>query len=122
MKLIPSFEEFVELARTARVVPVRGEFLFDSDTAVTAYHKLAEPPFGFLLESVVGGEKWARYTFLGSQPAAAWKLEGKAASWWTPESGWELIATDDPLGDLDRRLRMRSLRMSRGSPGSGEEP
>jgi anthranilate synthase component I len=116
MKLIPSFEEFVELARTARVVPVRGEFLFDSDTAVTAYHKLAEPPFGFLLESVVGGEKWARYTFLGSQPAAAWKLEGKAASWWTPESGWELIATDDPLGDLDRRLRMRSPAHVEGLP------
>ncbi|MEX0856211.1 MAG: anthranilate synthase component I [Gemmatimonadota bacterium] len=108
MKLIPSFEEFAELAQGARVVPVRGEFLFDTETAVTAYHKLARPPFGFLLESVVGGEKWARYTFLGTEPAAAWKLQGDVVSWWTPAAGWEVVDTDDPLEDLDARLRART--------------
>jgi anthranilate synthase component 1 len=44
------------------------------DTAVTAYHKIRCPPFGFLLESLVGGEQWPRYTFLGSEPAEAWRL------------------------------------------------
>ncbi len=108
MKLVPSFEEFEALAETTGMVPVRGEFLFDTDTAVTAYHKLARPPFGFLLESVVGGEKWARYSFLGTEPAAAWKLEGGRVSWWTPSEGWAPVETDDPLGDLDRRLRERT--------------
>jgi len=107
MHLVPSFREFREYARSARVVPVWREFLFDVDTAVTAYAKLARPPFGFLLESVVGGEQWARYTFLGTRPSGAWRLQGGQVSWWTPSEGWLHVETDDPLGDLDARLRAR---------------
>ena len=107
MNLIPSFEAFLDLSRTARVVPLRAEFLFDTETAVTAYRKLVRPPFGFLLESVVGGEKWARYTFLGTEPSAAWRLQGREVSWWTPEGGWAPVDVEDPLADLDRRLRDR---------------
>jgi anthranilate synthase component I len=108
MEFQPSLSEFRSLAPGARVVPVRGEFLFDVDTAVTAYHKLARPPFGFLLESVVGGETWARYTFLGTDPGAAWRLRDGQVSWWTRDAGWAPVETDDPLGDLDRRLRERT--------------
>ena len=107
MNLIPSFEAFLDLSCTARVVPLRAEFLFDTETAVTAYRKLVRPPFGFLLESVVGGEKWARYTFLGTEPSAAWRLQGREVSWWTPEGGWAPVDVEDPLADLDRRLRDR---------------
>jgi anthranilate synthase component I len=107
MELLPDFETFRELSGSARVVPVRTEFLFDTETAVTAYHKLARPPFGFLLESVVGGEKWARYTFLGTDPASAWRLSGGEAETWSPDGGWRPVETDDPLADLDRRLRER---------------
>ena len=53
----------------------RRVIVFDADTAVTAYHKLRQPPFGFLLESLVGGEKWARYTFVGTAPKSAWRTE-----------------------------------------------
>ncbi len=107
MQIFPSFEEFQALAREARVIPVRSEVLFDVDTAVTAYHKLARPPFGFLLESVVGGEAWARWSFLGTEPAGAWRLNDGQVSWWTREEGWTPVQTDDPLGDLDRRLADR---------------
>jgi anthranilate synthase component 1 len=89
-------------------VPVWREFLFDVDTAVTAYAKLAEKPFGFLLESVVGGEQWARYSFLGTRPSGAWKLHRGAVSWWTPDGGWSRVETEDPLGDLDARIRART--------------
>jgi anthranilate synthase component I len=108
MQLSPSFEVFEARARQGRVVPVWRDFLFDTDTAVTAYAKLARPPFGFLLESVVGGERWARYSFLGTSPAGAWRLRDGKAEWWTPGRGWAPIHTDDPLGDLDRRLRERT--------------
>ena len=107
MKLNPSFSRFREYAADARVVPVWREFLFDVDTAVTAYAKLARPPFGFLLESVVGGEQWARYSFLGTEPSGAWRLKDGGVSWWTPGEGWAAVETDDPLGDLDARLRER---------------
>jgi anthranilate synthase component 1 len=114
--LRPSFEEFRALAAGAGVVPVWREFLFDVDTAVTAYTKLARPPFGFLLESVVGGEQWARYSFLGSRPAAAWRLHGDRVSWWTAEQGWTPVPTTDPLADLHARLAAREPARVPGLP------
>jgi anthranilate synthase component 1 len=116
MQSFPSFDRFVAHAVGSRVVPVWKEFLFDVDTAVTAYAKLARPPFGFLLESVVGGEQWARYTFLGTRPSAAWRLHEGSVSWWTPDDGWEPVDTDDPLGDLDARLKERAPAAVEGLP------
>jgi len=122
MELRPSFDEFVELASGPspagkhRVVPVWQEFLFDTETAVTAYSKLYDAPFGFLLESVIGGEQWARYSFLGSRPAGAWRLRDGRVSWWTPDDGWSPVETDDPLDDLDRRLRARAPVQVEGLP------
>ena len=108
MNLRPSFDVFRERARRGGVVPVWREFLFDADTAVTAYAKISRPPFGFLLESVIGGEQWARYTFLGSRPSAAWRMRGRTVEWWTPDDGWRPVDTDDPLADFDARLRART--------------
>jgi len=103
MQLQPSFPEFLRSARDATIVPVSREFLFDTDTAVSAYHKLARPPFGFLLESVVGGERWARYTFLGTEPREAWRLVGDRIDRWTPGGGWhEGERSPDPLAEFDR--------------------
>ena len=116
MQLFPSFPEFLTLSRDAGVVPVWREFLFDTDTAVTAYAKLYRPPFGFLLESVVGGEQWARYSFLGSQPREAWRLKGGIVSLWRPETGWRAVDSSDPLEELDRRLRARKPALVRGLP------
>jgi anthranilate synthase component 1 len=105
MSLNPSFPEFLALARGATLVPVWRELLFDTETAVSAYHKLARPPFGFLLESVVGGETWARYTFLGTEPRAAWKLAGGEVHRWTPGGGWVSQGpSPDPLGDFGREM------------------
>ena len=106
MSPIPSLDEFLELAREATLVPVSREFPFDTDTAVSAFYKLARPPFGFLLESVVGGETWARYTILGTEPRAAWRLYGRRIETWTPETGWrDQGESDDPLGAFDRMLQ-----------------
>jgi len=105
MPLYPTFDEFSSLADGCTVVPVYRELLFDTETAVSAYAKLARPPFGFLLESVVGGETWARYTFLGTAPRAAWRLTGNRIDRWTPDGGWETgERASDPLADLDRIL------------------
>lgn len=101
-------DDFVQLARggTATAIPLMRSFLFDGDTAVTAYYKLRQPPFGFLLESLVGGEKWARYTFVGTAPKSAWRLsrDGQVSEW-TPAGGWsDPRPADDPLAELDARL------------------
>ncbi len=105
MQLFPDLTQFKERANGARIVPVWREFLFDVDTAVTAYSKLSRPPFGFLLESVLGGEQWARYSFLGSEPRAAWRLLKGQVEWWTPTDGWKPVDAVDPFADLDQRIR-----------------
>ena len=116
MQLRPSFQEFKTLAAGSGLVPVWQVFLFDVDTAVTAYAKLVEPPFGFLLESVVGGEQWARFSFLGTEPSGAWRLQDGVVSWWSSSEGWSEVETDDPLADLDRRLRSRAPADVEGLP------
>jgi anthranilate synthase component I len=105
--LIPDLPTFLELARRGTLVPVSRAFLFDADTAVTAYHKLRRPPFGFLLESLIGGEKWARYTFVGTAPRSAWRLHaGGRVTTWTPANGWGAPRTvEDPLAELDSLLQ-----------------
>jgi anthranilate synthase component 1 len=90
-----------------RLVPVWRDLLLDALTPVAAFAKLRHGPFAFLLESApAGGETWARYTFMGTAPRAAWRLAGGAVHDWTPERGWHNERRpDDPLADLETLLR-----------------
>jgi len=96
------------LARAARggMVPVLREVVLDGDTPLAAFVKVARPPFAFLLESLVGGERWARYTFLGTEPREVWRYRGRSVDRWTEATGWQTAAeTDDPIGHLAQRMR-----------------
>jgi anthranilate synthase component I len=68
--LFPSKTDFLKLAKQGNVVPVCQELLADTETPLTAYHKLTEsnPKHSFILESVEGGERLGRYSFIGLQP------------------------------------------------------
>ena len=114
--ITPSFDDFSQLARAGYdLVPVLRRFPFDTQTAVTAYANLYQPPFGFLLESVVGAEKWARYTFLGSAPRQVVRaIEGRIERW-TPD-GWQTIAQADVLAWLDTQLRTHRVAPLPGLP------
>ena len=46
-------------------IPFSREVVVDTDTALAMYLKLANSPYSYLLESVQGGEKWGRYSFIG---------------------------------------------------------
>ena len=101
-----SFDSFRELARRGGVVPVVREFSADTLTPITAYAAVRRPPFGFLLESLVGGERWARYTFLGTQPREAWRYRDGRVERWTPKGGWSSSGSaPDPLAHLAGRIR-----------------
>jgi anthranilate synthase component 1 len=70
MNLTPSFQEFSRLAQQGNIVPISLSMLADTLTPVSAFLRLAEAQRdGFLLESVEGGEKIARYSFLGFAPS-----------------------------------------------------
>ena len=94
-------------ADRARLVPVWTDVLLDTETPVAAFAKLRHGPFAFLLESApAGGETWARYTFMGTAPRAAWKLEDGVVRDWSPERGWHNERRPgDPLADLEALLR-----------------
>ncbi|MGE5802828.1 MAG: anthranilate synthase component I family protein [Gemmatimonadota bacterium] len=99
-------DAFLERAKQGGIVPVLRQVVTDADTPVAAFAKIARPPFAFLLESLVGGERWARYTFLGTEPREAWRYRGVTIERWRPASGWEAAGeTRDPLTHLADRMR-----------------
>lgn len=73
----PSLEEFKQKAKLGNLVPVYKEILADLDTPVSAYLKISGGEYSFLLESVEGGEKWARYCFLGCDPSVVVSTKGR---------------------------------------------
>jgi len=75
----PSFQEFQKLAKQGNLVPVYDVFSADLLTPVSAYLRLAQGArYSFLLESVEGGEKIARYTFAGANPEEVFRYAGGA--------------------------------------------
>src|SRR5205085_803853 len=76
MAFVPDRAGFLDLARRGRLAFVYREVLADTDTPVSAFAKLGRGPYSFLLESVVGGDKWAAYSFAGVRPRAVVRARG----------------------------------------------
>lgn len=72
----PSEAEFIEKARKGNLIPVYKEILADMETPVSAFMKIDDGDYSYLLESVEGGEKIARYSFLGTSPSLIFKSKG----------------------------------------------
>lgn len=75
--IFPSLSEFKERLKEGNLIPVWEEILADFDTPVSAFKKIESEKYGFLLESVEGGEKWAQYSFLGSEPSVIFRSKGE---------------------------------------------
>jgi anthranilate synthase component 1 len=76
----PDFDEFAALARQGNIVPIYREIMGDMETPVLAYKKLGQKSMSFLLESVEGGEKWGRYSFLGLHPSLVVEVRGNTVT------------------------------------------
>ena len=75
----PTLEEVERLSAHGNLVPISREINADLETPVSAYLKIARPPYSFLLESVEGGEHIARYSFIGTEPVSVMKTgEGQS--------------------------------------------
>lgn len=78
MSIEPNLAEFERLARPGTIVPLTRRVTADLFTPVTAYLRLARAAkYSFLLESVEGGEKIARYTFIGANPFRVVRARGR---------------------------------------------
>lgn len=101
--LYPDIKEFKSLSMRGNLIPVYREVLADMDTPVSAALKLGGTP-SFLLESVVGGEKWARYSFLGSRPSKVIRSWGKKVEIRNDEGGTQVFEADDPIEAIKREV------------------
>ncbi len=109
MRYRPSFEEFVELAQGHSVIPIFRQLIGDTLTPVTAFCKIQEGDWAFLFESVVGGERLGRYSFLGAGPFLRFQAFGtRVQIQTTPSASGPGGVTEqvhpDPLRLLEERL------------------
>ena len=107
----PDFAEFQRLARRGNLLPVYETLSADLLTPVAAHLRLAQGArYSFLLESVEGGEKIARYTFVGAHPEKIFRYAGSACVLESPDRlVWEEC---DPVSFLRARLqRFRPVRV-----------
>jgi anthranilate synthase component 1 len=107
----PDFREFQRLAKQGNLIPVYDVFPADLLTPVSAYLRLAHGArYSFLLESVEGGEKIARYTFAGANPEEIFRYAGGAC---VLESHNRIVWEErDPVTFLRARMeRFRPVRL-----------
>lgn len=100
----PSRREFERGARRGNLIPVYAEILSDLETPVSAFQRLADSDYAFLLESVEGGEKWARYSFLGADPQVIFRSKGNRAEILRGEKAQRLNGFRDALEPLQALL------------------
>lgn len=96
----PSFDQFAELARAHTVVPVYRRLVADALTPVSAFWAIREPGGCFLFESVVGGERVGRYSFLGAGPFQTFEAYENRVRL---QDGTEFTSAD-PLQDFEKSL------------------
>ncbi len=118
MQIHPTKETFRSSAKSFTIIPVWHEFHADLETPVSAYLKIAAryPDDHFLLESVEGGEKWARYSFIGFDPYLRYRADGKSVTIWKGDRADVRPAEGDALGELKEILSGIRYQQAAGLP------
>ena len=112
--IVPSLEEFRALAKGGKLVPVYREVFADFDTPVSAFKKIDDGPYSFLLESVEGGEKWGRYSLLGSRPSVVFIARGDRCE--IHEGGGVRKGSRSPIEELSALLEQHQAIALPGLP------
>ncbi|MCD6525808.1 MAG: anthranilate synthase component I [Desulfuromonas sp.] len=104
MTVYPSNSEFESLSQSGNLIPVYAEILADMETPVSAFKKIDDGNLSFLLESIEGGEKWARYSFLGTGPGTVFRSRGNVYEILRNGMVQSSGESDDPLAVLKELL------------------
>ncbi len=115
-RYFPDLESFTTLADGMDVVPVYRQLLSDHLSPVTAFEVLGRDANAFLLESVVGGEKIGRHSFIATNPSALYTAIHGEASIVRMGKPAERFSTSDPLADLSKMLPPRKVATLPGLP------
>ena len=116
--IVPDKEQFLRQAEEGTLVSVFREFHADLETPVSAYLKISArfPTDHFLLESVEGGEKWARYSFIGFDPHLRFRADANGISVRQGGETRNVPVTGDPLDALAGILKEIRYRPAPGLP------
>ncbi len=102
----PSFSQFKRLAKKGNLLPVYKEILADMETPVSAFTKVGMGKHAYLLESVEGGEKLGRYSFLSSSPALIFESKGRKVTLSLKAPVMRQVKeTDNPLEELKKIMQ-----------------
>jgi anthranilate synthase component 1 len=104
MPYAPDFETFARLAAEHQIIPVYRRLLSDALTPVTAFHKIDGGQGACLFESVVGGEKVGRYSFLAADPWLRLCAYGDQVTV-TEDDRVMNFSCDDPIEELRSRIQ-----------------
>ncbi len=108
-RYLPDFDTFARLAKAHDIVPVYRKLLADRLTPVTAFEVLGRDEHAFLLESVVGGERVGRHSFIATRPRAVYQCKDGRAQLWISGEQIQNFDTLDPLADLRRLIGVHKL-------------
>jgi anthranilate synthase component 1 len=113
----PDQDTFCRQAKPGRVIPVCREVVADLLTPLTAFLRLDKNPAqaAYLLESVEGGEKWGRYSFIGVAPRRRIRHRGKTLAIDVGE-GWSEAVVANPLHDICQLVRASEPLLNEGMP------
>ena len=100
-----TFEDFRTLAKQGNLIPLYREILADYETPVSAFAKIDHGPSAYLLESVEGGENWARYSFLGSGSPAVIHGEGGDLILTTGNTSRRIPSLGNPVARLREMMQ-----------------
>ena len=99
--IYPNFDEFRKLSKKGNLIPVYKEILADLETPVSTFLKLAgEERHSYLLESVEGGERWGRYSFIAWEPKYIFQSKGMRYSLNKPGEKTVWKESPNPLANL----------------------
>lgn len=100
---VPDRATFRSLAAEGNLIPVYKEVIADCDTPVSALKKLGTSRYAYLLESVEGGERLGRYSFVGASASMVFRSYGRSVEIETA-AGIHRRDVDDPLAELERLM------------------
>ncbi len=115
-RYFPDFESFTTASNSADVIPVYRQLLADHLTPVTAFEVLGRDANAFLLESVVGGENIARYSFIATNPSLVYQAGGPNALILQKGKPAREFQTADPLVDLQALMPERRFHRAKDLP------
>ena len=100
----PTKEEFIKLAQEGNLIPIYKEVVADLETPASTFMKIDDGDYSYLLESVEGGEKIARYSFLGSNPSLVFKSKGKEIEIIRNSKEFKFTTETNPLQEIKKVL------------------